>query len=79
MAMTKVRELTEGDVFDLLELPVEVDLEENPLAEYALAVFDSSEPDWAPGSSKLVIHTREHGSWAVDPDAEVQVQTRVRR
>lgn len=77
--MTKVRDLTDGDVFDVEELPVEIDLEENPLVEFELAVVSGVEPDWAPGSDKVVVHTEQHGSWAVDPDFEVQVQSRVRR
>ncbi len=77
--MTKVKELTEGDVFDAVELPVEIDPEEYPQIEFELAVVSGVEPDWAPGSNKVVVHTEEHGSWAVDGEHEVQVQSRVRR
>lgn len=79
MGTTKVRDLTEGDVFDAEELPVQIDPDKYPQIEFELAVVSGVEQDWAPGSHKVVVHTEEHGSWAVDPDHEVTVQRRVRR
>lgn len=77
--MTRIRDLVEGEVIDAADLPVEIDLEEWPQVEYQLAIVEGVEKDRAPGSSKFVVHTREHGSWAVDPDFEIQVRSQVRR
>jgi hypothetical protein len=76
--MTKVRDLRDGDVIDLQELPYFIDLDEHPLVEFELAVVCSVERDekglcwW--------INTVEHGSWrAPSLDFEFEVSTRVRR
>lgn len=76
---TKIRDLTEGDVFDAEELPVEIDPEEYPAIEFELAVVSGVELDRRAGSNRVVVHTREHGSWPVPGDHEVLVQSRVRR
>lgn len=75
--MAKVRELVDGDVIDVADLPVEIDLDEYPLVEYELGVVTRVEPEASTG--RHVVYTREHGSWAVDPDFEVPVRGRVRR
>jgi len=76
MSMTKVRELTGGDVIDLQALPYEIDLDENPLVEFELAVVDEVNEE----DGVWWIATEQHGVWrAPDPDFEFEVQTRVRR
>lgn len=74
--MTKVRDLREGDVVDLQDLPYEIDLDEEPLVEFELAVV-SGKPFYEDGI--WWIPTRQHGTWHADPDFEIQVQTRILR
>jgi hypothetical protein len=74
--MTKVRELRDGDVIDLQELPYEIDLEEHPMVEFELAVVDEVVEE----AGVWWIATDQHGVWrAPGPDFEFQVHTRVRR
>jgi hypothetical protein len=74
--MARVRDLSDGDVIDLQELPYEIDLDENPLVEFELAVVDEVFEE----NGVWWVATAEHGVWrAPDPDFEFQVQTRVRR
>jgi hypothetical protein len=74
--MTAVRDLREGDVIDLEQLPYDIDLDENPMVEFELAVVE----EVAEEDGVWWIATEQHGTWrAPSPDFEFHVQTRVRR
>ncbi len=73
--MTKVRDLTDGDVIDLQELPYDIDLDEHPLIEFELAVVERVFEE----AGRWWIATDQHGTWRAEPDFEIQVRTRVRR